>query len=127
MVEHGGGKELYKRLDQYKKEILALDPAISKQFENSLPINLAKPRTQNRGNRTWEDAYFRMVPTVAALTILSKFQNDVKTTENKVVTFCHEQVGKVKLVFNQYEPIIGQNSKVLLAGQDLEITAGLAA
>ena len=127
MVEHGGGKELYKRLDEYKKEILGLDPKISGQFANSLPISLAKPKTQNKGNKSWEDAYFRMVPTVAALTILSKFQNDVKTTENKVVTFCHEQVGKVILVFNQYEPIIGQNSQVLLAGQDLEITAGLAA
>ena len=127
MVEHGGGKELYKRLDQYRKDILAIDPAIGQQFTNSIPINLAKPRTQNKGNKTWEDAYFRMVPTVAALTILSKFQNDVKTTENKVVTYCHERVGKVELVFNQYEPIIGQNSQVLLAGQDLEITAGLAA
>jgi gliding motility-associated protein GldM len=68
-----------------------------------------------------------MVPTVAALTILSKFQNDVKTSENKVVTFCHEQVGKVEFRFNQYEPIVGQNSTVLLAGQELEITAGLAA
>jgi gliding motility-associated protein GldM len=68
-----------------------------------------------------------MVPTVAALTILSKFQNDVKTSENKVVTFCHEQVGKVIVRFNTYEPIVGQNSKVLLAGQELEIKAGLAA
>ena len=127
MVEHGGGKELYKRLDQYKKEILALDPEIGKQFATSLPINLTKPKTQNKGNKSWEDAYFRMVPTVAALTILSKFQNDVKTSENKVITYCHERVGKVELVFNQYEPIIGQNSQVLLAGQDLEITAGLAA
>ena len=91
MVEHGGGKELYKRLEQYKKEILAIDAKdggqIAAKFGNSLPINLAKPKTQNKGNKTWEDAYFRMVPTVAALTILSKFQNDVKTTENKVVSF----------------------------------------
>jgi len=68
-----------------------------------------------------------MVPTVAALTILSKFQNDVKTSENKVVTYCHEQVGKVIVRFNTYEPIVGQNSNVLLAGQELEIKAGLAA
>ncbi len=68
-----------------------------------------------------------MVPTVAALTILSKFQNDIRTSENKLVTFCHEQVGKVEFRFNQYEAIVGQNSKVLLPGQELQITAGLAA
>lgn len=127
MVDKGEGKNLYNKLVAFKKEILAIDPAIAARFDNSLPINLEKPKTKNKGNNTWEAAYFRMVPTVAALTILSKFQNDVKTTENKVITFCHEQVGKVEFRFNQYEAIVGQNSKVLLAGQDLEITAGLAA
>ncbi len=68
-----------------------------------------------------------MVPTVAALTILSKFQNDVKTTENRVVAFCHEQVGKVDLRFDTYEAIVGQNSKYLMPGQEIEITAGLGA
>jgi len=127
MVEHGEGKTLLAKLTQYKKDILAVDPEIAKAFDKSLPVHLEKPKTKNRGNNTWEAAYFRMVPTVAALTILSKFQNDVKTSENKVVTFCHEQVGKVTFRFNQYEAIVGQNSNVLLAGQELEIHAGLAA
>lgn len=127
MVDKGQGKVLYDKLLNFKKTILGIDPIIAQNFANSLPISLDKPKTKNKGNKSWEAAYFRMVPTVAALTILSKFQNDVKTTENKVITFCHEQVGKVEFRFNQYEAIIGQNSKVLLAGQDLEITAGLAA
>jgi gliding motility-associated protein GldM len=127
MIDKGNGKKLYNMLDQYQKDLLNIDPAIKAQFANSLPINLSTPKTQNKSNRTWEAAYFRMVPTVAALTILSKFQNDVKTAENKVVTFCHEQVGKVEFRFNQYEPIVGQNSNVLLPGQELQITAGLAA
>ena len=96
-------------------------------FRKSLPIHLEKPRTQNKGNNTWEAAYFRMVPTVAALTILSKFQNDVKTAENKVVTFCHEQVGKVTFRFNKYEPIVGQNSQVSISWPGTRNQAGLAA
>jgi gliding motility-associated protein GldM len=127
MVEHGEGKKLYNKLLQYKKDILAIDSRISSEFGASLPIHLEKPKTQNKGNRTWEDAYFRMVPTVAALTILSKFQNDVKTSENRVINFCHNQVGAVEVVYNRYKPIIGQNATVLLAGQKLEVSAGLAA
>jgi len=129
MVEHGGGKELYKRLEQYKKDMLAIDAKeggqIAAKFGNSLPINLAKPRTQNRGNRTWEDAYFRMVPTVAALTILSKFQNDVKTTENKVISFCHEKVGAVEVIQDAFAAIAIANTTNALPGQDIEITAGV--
>ena len=127
MVEHGEGKNLYNKLQKYKTDILAIDPKINVEFGTSLPINLAKPKTKNKGNRNWEDAYFRMVPTVAALTILSKFQNDVKTSENRVVNFCHNQVGAVEIVYNRYKPIIGQNATVLLAGQKLEVNAGLAA
>lgn len=127
MVDKGEGKKLYDQLKNYRQAILNIDPAIADEFKTSLPINLNTPRTKNKGNNTWEAAYFRMVPTVAAITILSKFQNDVKTAENKVITFCHEQVGKVEFRFNAYEPIIGQNSQVLLAGQELVITAGLAA
>ena len=127
MVEKGEGKSLKNKLEEFKKNVLAIDPVIAKNFGNSLPVNTEMPKTKNKSNRTWEAAYFHMVPTVAALTILSKFQNDVKTTENKVITFCHEQVGKVEFRFNQYEAIVGQNSSVLLAGQELEIHAGLAA
>jgi gliding motility-associated protein GldM len=136
MVEKGDGKVLKQRLEEYKKNIVAelekniQDKDLLKTIQNftgSLPVNTDMPKTVNKTNRTWEAAYFHMVPTIAALTILSKFQNDVKTAENKVVTFCHEQVGKVEFRFNQYEAIVGQNSNVLLSGQELEIHAGLAA
>ena len=125
MVEHGGGKDLYNKLDQYKKEMLAIDPKIAAQFGSSLPINLAKPKTHNKGNKTWEDAYFRMTPTVAAITILSKFQNDVKTSENKVISFCHEQVGKVDVIQDAFAAIAIANTTNALPGQEIEITAGV--
>jgi gliding motility-associated protein GldM len=127
MVENGNGKKLLGLLTDYKRDVLGVDPLINTQFANSLQIDLTKPPTQNKGNNTWEAAYFRMVPTVAAMTILSKFQNDIKTTENKIVAFCHEQVGAVIYKFDAYQPIVGQSSKYLMPGQELEITAGLGA
>lgn len=127
LVEKGKGKELYNQLDDYQKKLIAIDTAIAREFKDATFIDLSMPKTTNKSNNTWEAAYFRMVPTVAAITILSKFQNDVKNAENKVVAFCHEQVGKVILRFDAYEPIVGQNSMVLLPGQELKITAGLAA
>ncbi|MEI9946789.1 MAG: hypothetical protein WDN26_21530 [Chitinophagaceae bacterium] len=63
----------------------------------------------------------------SALTILSKFQNDVRTSENKVIAFCHEQVGKVEVRFDTYAAIVGQNTNYLMPGQELEIKAGVGA
>lgn len=127
MVDKGQGKELLQKLTQFKKDILSVDPAIGKEFANSLPIDLSMPPTKNKGNNSWESAYFRMVPTVAALTILSKFQNDVKTSENKVVSYCHEQVGKVEVRFDTYTAIVGQSSNYIMPGQEIEVMAGVGA
>lgn len=127
MVDKGGGKKLYNMLDSYKKNVLGVDTAISKEFANALQIDLSMPQTRSKSNYTWEAAYFRMVPVVAALTILSKFQNDVKTSENRIVAFCHKKVGEVEIVFDAYTPIIGQSSTFIMPGQDIEITAGIGA
>jgi gliding motility-associated protein GldM len=125
MVEKGDGKLLRSKLDEYKKNILGVDSLIAKNFSTSLPINTEMPKTKNKSNRTWEAAYFHMVPTVAAMTILSKFQNDVKTSENKVTSFCHEQVGKVVYRQDAFAALAIANTTNALPGQEIEITAGV--
>jgi gliding motility-associated protein GldM len=127
MIEGGKGKELQKRLTDYKAAILAIDPAIRKDIENDIQINLETPKSQDGKVRAWDITYFNMVPTIASLTILSKFQNDIKTSENKIVAYYHNQVGKVEVVFDSYAAIVGQNSNYLMPGQELEITAGVGA
>ena len=127
MIKEGEGKKLRQLLTDYRNNLLAIDPIIAKEFEKSLQVDVSMPKVLDKSNNTWEAAYFHMVPTVAAVTILSKFQNDVKTSENKVVAFCHQQVGQVEVKFDSYEAIVGQNSKYLMPGQEIEITAGLGA
>lgn len=127
MVEKGEGKKLYDKLAKYKADVLGVDPIVQKEFEKTLQIDLTQPKTESKANNSWEAAYFRMVPTVAALTILSKFQNDIRTSENKVVAYLHEQVGKVTVRFDTYAAIIGQSSNYVMPGQEIEITAGVGA
>ncbi len=130
MVTDGKGKDMFDKIQDFKNDILKIAPndTVKKAFNDVLAqIDLSMPKTQNKSNKTREQVYFHMVPTVAALTILSKFQNDIKTSENKLVTLCHEQVGKVELRFDAFEAIVGQNSKYLMPGQEIEITAGLGA
>jgi gliding motility-associated protein GldM len=127
MVDQKEGPKLRERLDKYKRDLLAIDPEIADEFKNSLQIDLSMPKVQDKSNKTWESGYFHMVPTVAAVTILSKFQNDIKTSENKVVNFCHQKVGQVVIRFDRFEPIIGQSSNYLMPGQSLEIKAGIGA
>jgi gliding motility-associated protein GldM len=122
------GDSLRIALQNYKNALLSIDPAIGKEFANSLPIDLTIPTTTNTANKNnWSASYFYMTPAVAAITILNKFENDVKNSEAMVVDYCYQQVGAVEKVFNSYQPLVGQSSNYLMPGQELTITAGIGA
>jgi len=127
MDEKGEGEKLRQKLTDFKKALLGIDPAIAKEFGNSLPIDLSMPKVQDKTNNTWSAAYFRMTPTIAAVTILSKFQNDVKNSESQVVEYCHKQIGQVQVIYDQFSAFAGQSSQYLMPGQELQITAGVGA
>jgi gliding motility-associated protein GldM len=128
MLDKGKAKELLAKLTEFKNNILKkVDPSIDSMFSKTLPINLETPKTQSKSNNTWERAYFHMVPTVAALTILSKFQNDVKTSENKIVEFCHNKVGEVVVRYDTYAAFAQSSSSYVMPGDEIEITAGVGA
>jgi gliding motility-associated protein GldM len=68
-----------------------------------------------------------MTPTIAAITMLSKFENDVKNSEAQVIDYCHRKVGEVEVVYNEFQAFAGTNSQYLMPGQELIITAGVGA
>jgi gliding motility-associated protein GldM len=129
----GNGKLLYSKLEEFKKKLLAIDPEMAAQIGSKLPLNLEVPKS-TAGNistgdkvKDWINSYFHMTPTIAAMTILSKFQNDIKNSENLAATFCINQVGAVKLVMDKFEPLVGTSSTYLMPGEEMTIVAGLGA
>ena len=144
----GKGKVLYDSLSDYKKQMLAvLNPEEFKDnkvlyaevakakadFEKQLPLDLSVPLSQTGAAKSGDDVkdwvtnYFHMTPTIAAITILSKFQNDVKNSESQMVDYCYKQIGSVKVVYNQFEAFAGTNATYLMPGDELEIQAGIGA
>jgi gliding motility-associated protein GldM len=127
LVEGTKGKELFQKLKDYKKNLLGIDKQINAELEKTLPMDLSIPASKNEGNKEWEAAYFRMTPTIASITMLSKFQNDIKNSEAQVVDYCHRQIGAVEVVYDEFQAFAGTNSQYLMPGQELIITAGVGA
>ncbi len=121
------GEELQNKLAQYKTAMLNIDPSIKAAFGNTLPIDVTPPKSQDGLQRDFTQTYFHMTPTIAALTMLSKFQNNVKNAESQVVTYCHNQIGAVEVHMDQANILVGQNSNYLMPGQELVVTAGVGA
>lgn len=147
-TEEDEGSKLYDRLTAFKKQALdVLDPKefsdnpllmadIKKTKENlekSLPVNLTVDPEKIKGNSTgdakkdWAFVNFHMTPTIAAITILSKLENDVKNTESQMVDYIHSQVGKVKIVFDKFQAIAQSSTSYAMPGDPIEITAGVGA
>ncbi len=126
----GEGKILYQKLTDYRNAMLAIDSAINPA---TFPVNLTVPPSHSGNAKTgnpvtdWTASYFHMTPAVAALTMLSKAQNNIKNAENQVVTYCHNQIGAVKLIFNKFQPIAAGSSTYLMPGEEMVVTAGVGA
>ncbi len=122
------GPELMAKLNTFRDAMLNTDPEIRKEFEKSLAVDVAGPVVGQDGKKNeFTEAYFHMTPTVAGITLLSKFQNNVKNAENQIVTYCHNQVGAVKVVYDQFAALVGQSSNYVMPGEEIEITAGVGA
>lgn len=146
----GQGKILYDSIGKFRKDLLNIlnpnnFPGISDkvkqdllaqqaEFAKRLPVDNRIPPSQE-GNEVvgsdsahiWTIRYFHMTPTIAALTILSKFQSDIKNSESQVVDFLHKQVGEVKIVFNKFEPLVEANASYVMPGDAVDVTAGVGA
>ena len=117
------GEDLKNSLVKFRADILAVLPENKrKEVEASIPIDVS-----TKDNKSFAIQYFHMTPAVAALTMLSKFQSDVKRSGNLVASKCLEQVGKVVIPLDKFEAFTGTNSTYLMPGEPFELTAGLGA
>lgn len=82
------GTELRMRFNQYKDFLLRYidDPDKRKNIEASLST---EPYNLNKGdikpNMTWEESLFENMPCVAAISLLTKLQNDVRYSEGEAL------------------------------------------
>jgi gliding motility-associated protein GldM len=115
------GKELDGKLKAYRTAMLNIDSSINSAFKSVFPVEVS---ADGKDNTT---SSFRMMPTVAAITLLSKLQNNVKNAENQVVTFAHNKIGEVKVIYDKFAAIVGQSSNYVMPGEKVTITAGVGA
>ena len=122
-------EELKSKLENFRATALGIDPEVKANFETTLPLDLSMPKVSGSKAATtdWGYAYFHMTPTIAAMTILSKFQNDIKNSESQIVEFCHKKVGEVQVRYDQFQAIASQSSEYLMPGQELRIQGGVGA
>lgn len=116
MENYKKGPLLQKHLEDLRTRLLSYLPESERAlYEKTFPLQISMPLHTNK--RTWTQANFDMVPVIAAVTILSKFQNDVKNSEALVIDNLYKRINAQQFTFDQYTPLVSANAGYVMNGQ----------
>ncbi|QOR76841.1 MAG: gliding motility protein GldM [Thermoflavifilum sp.] len=129
MENQGQGPILEKKIQTLREQLLSMydNPVEREEVAQILPLKIEMPKKTIDNKKTWTQVNFEMVPTIAAITILSKIQNDVKNSEAQVIDDLFKKIGQQEFVFDTYKPLISANAGYVIAGQKYEAQIMLGA
>lgn len=129
--EHGikaeQARRLYQRLEEYKAGLLQIDTLMAHTFSGSM--TLVTPAFDSLDSEPQDFAlyFFDRSATAPTLALLSRFENNIRVIENRMILFCNEQVVSTMLICDFVSAIVSQSSHHVKAGESIEIKAGIGA
>ena len=93
-----------------------------------MPLNVTPPpKSDHNPTRDWNIGYFEHMPTVAALAMFSKFQNDVRASESQVISKLYDEAHLKDIKFDTLAAVAVPTTSYALVGQKIEASILLAA
>lgn len=83
--------------------------------------------TSNKKGRPWSDAMFESMPVAAVITMLSKYQSDVRTAESETVQYLRLKADLQDFNLNKLKVIVNSESSYVLKGGSYKAQIVLAA
>lgn len=129
----GKGKratELKDKIIAYKDQVVkSLDKDDAAKFKARFDVllNTNDPDKPIDGKRTWEMANFYHNPVVASVTLLSKFQADIKNGESEVITHLYNSISASDYKFDALQGRVIAPTSYVLLGQEYQADVFLAA
>ncbi|MBL0309042.1 MAG: gliding motility protein GldM [Bacteroidetes bacterium] len=120
------GRELQQKILDVRKNLIDLvDPNDRANFK--LSLDAQAPKKKGEPGAKWEYVTFSHVPATAAVTILSKFQNDVVSSEGAVIEYLIKKIGATDFKFDQLSAKVIAPSSYIMQGQPYKADIFLAA
>jgi gliding motility-associated protein GldM len=125
----GKGKALRTRIDGYRQFVTSFleDPEKRKNLETALSTTPPKLANHDISKHTWEETLFENMPCIAAVTLLTKLQNDVRYAEGEVLNQMLTNVDLGDLRVNLVNAFVVPESRVVMRGTKYKAQIVLAA
>ena len=117
-INEGHGAEL-KEIVAYYRDYAAGLADQDAELRNSIMQNLATERGWNAHEKDscdWEIAIFEGMPVGASITILTKMQNDVRSTESQLIQYLMDRTDANDLRVNKLNAYVIPNSNYVIRG-----------
>ena len=121
----GQGGDLKSAIDQYRERILKMIPDSAKQRTIASDLTTDVPSTGLGKN--WQEYMFESMPAAAAVTLLSKLQNDVRSAEREVLHTLVQNIDVKDIRVNALEAFVIPNSQTIVRGDKFSAHIVMAA
>lgn len=126
-IKKNAGEELYEKLQNYRTYILSVDQELYDQFLKTSIIITREFEQAGSKQNDFTKFFFNNVPVITALTMLRKFENNVRVLENMFITYCNNKVPSNGWNLIITAPLISQSFNHIKGGGEMEIIAGVGA
>lgn len=116
--EEWSGITLKEKINAYHKGVLAVfeDKEVEKEIESKINYLSTPDVKSETGTDSWEVALFYHAPLAATITMLSKIQADVRTSEAEVINKLYERIDAGGVSFNAVRGMAVTNHGYVLEG-----------
>jgi gliding motility-associated protein GldM len=128
MINKGNGEILQKALEDYRDFLKELvdEPTIQSSLSTTFTFEDKKEK-YGSGMLSWVQQNFQDMPLIAAVTILSKIQTDVRNAESDVIKYLQQEIDAGSLKFTSADAIQIATSNYVFLGDSFKADVFLAA
>ena len=130
LVKQPNGQMLVDNLESFRDYSLSLinDELLSKSISETMSYEVEKVDVgAKESDQTWLERNFFDMPLVAAVTLLSKVQTDIRNTESDVINYLKQEIDAGSIKFTSADAIQIATSNYVFLGDSFKADVFLAA
>ena len=111
---NGHGKKLKQEIDKYREFLVNLsvnNPSKQKMYQSIFATG------KTRDGKRWEEALFEGMPLSAVVTILTKYQSDVRSSEAEIIQYLKGQTDVADIRVNKITALVVPNTPYVIRGE----------
>ncbi|MBQ9571192.1 MAG: gliding motility protein GldM, partial [Prevotella sp.] len=121
----GKGEQLFHAINSFRSKMLAM--INDDQKKQIIAVNLSTDVPREANGKNWQEYMFESMPTVAAVTMLTKLQSDIRYAEGEVLHTLMANIDENDVRVNALDAFVIPNAQTIVRGNRFKANIVMAA